>query len=82
MIDEKKVEFFEKIRRKHEIIKDEITIKFESLLNQYRERFDDNAPTEPSTFSKEKWCEILEECLEKNISVEEMYGMDYDNEIY
>ena len=75
-------DIFEKWDKKLELAKNRTPTKFETLFNQYAEKFGDIPPTEPSSFPKEKWCEILEECLEKNITVEEMYGMDYDNEIY
>lgn len=75
-------DIFEKWDKKLELAKNRTPTRFERLFDQYEERFGDIPPTEPSTFSKEKWCEILEECLEKNITVEEMYGMDYDNETY
>jgi len=54
--------------------------KFEKLLDQYEERFNTMPPTEPSTYSKEKWCDVLEECLEKNITVQELFGMEYGDD--
>lgn len=75
-------DIFEKWDKILELAKNRTPTRFEKLFDQYEEKFGDAPPTEPSSFSKEKWCEILEECLEKNITVEEMYGMDYDNEIY
>lgn len=80
MIDMKMIEIFEEWHKDAELAKNRKPSKFEILLDKYEERFGDNAPTEPSSFSEEKWCEILEECLEKNITVEEMYGIDYDDE--
>ena len=55
--------------------------KFVMLLEAYRKKFGDSAPTEPSSWSEEEWCEILEECLEKNITVEETFGIDYDEDV-
>lgn len=82
MIDERLLKFFEKMEKDIELAKNRPPTKFEQLLDQYEEKFNDNAPTEPSSWSEEEWCEVLEECLEKNITVQELYGMDLENEIY
>lgn len=80
MIEKRMIEAFEEWDKTAELAKNRTPTKFEKLFEQYEERFDDVPPTEPSSFSEEKWCEILEECLEKNITVEEMFGMDYDED--
>lgn len=82
MIDKKRIEMFEKWHKQLELAKDRKPTKFEILLDQYEERFNDNVPNEPSSLSEEKWCEIIEECLEKNITVQEMYGMDDEDDEY
>ena len=82
MIDERRRRLFEKWEKKTEIVKSDTQKMFEKLFDQYEERFKDNPPTEPSSFTEEEWCEIFEECLEKNITVQELYGMDDEDDIY
>ena len=54
--------------------------KFMEALNRYIEHFGDGPITEPSTYTDEEWISILNECIEKNITVWELTGEEYDFE--
>lgn len=82
MIDERLIEIFKEWDKAYELKKDRLPTKFETLMKKYEEKFNDNVPNEEFAFSEEEWCEILEECLEKNITVVEMYGMEDESEDY
>ena len=61
--------------------KEEKTSKFCKLLDEYEKKFEDSPPTEPSTFSEEEWCTILEKCIKKGIKAEEFLGIEYGEDI-
>ena len=56
--------------------------KFAKLVDEYEKKFNDNPPTEPSSYSNEEWCEILEVCIEENVTVDELFGEEdgYDED--
>lgn len=45
-------------------------------------KFNDNPPTESYSYSDEEWCEILEVCIEENVTVDELFGEEdgYDED--
>ncbi len=56
--------------------------KFAKLVDEYEKKFNDNPPTEPYSYSDEEWCEILEVCIEENVTVDELFGEEdgYDED--
>ncbi len=54
--------------------------KFDKLFDEYEKKFNDNPPTEPSSYSEEEWCEILEVCIEENVTVDELFRELFEDE--
>lgn len=54
--------------------------KFDILMDEYRKKFNDCPPTEPGGFTEEKWCTILEICIKKNKTVEELLHIKYSED--
>lgn len=52
--------------------------KMNRLLSKYEEKFHRGVPTEPSTFTEDEWCAILEECIRENKTFEELTGFRYE----
>ena len=50
------------------------------LQEEYKEMFGDYPMTEPSFHTTQEWIEMLTECIEKNISIWELWGEEYDPE--
>lgn len=47
--------------------------KFNQLINKYKEKFGQNPATEPSSYSEDTWCIILEKCIEQEKTVDELF---------
>lgn len=54
--------------------------RFSQLVGQYRDKFGVSPSTEPSSWSEKEWCKILEKCIKKNQTVEEMFGLEYSDD--
>ncbi len=52
--------------------------KMNRLLSKYEEKFHCGVPTEPSLFTEDEWCTILEECIRENETFEELTGFRYE----
>lgn len=50
-----------------------------SLINM-KKRQEDDLITEPSTYTTKEWNQMLGECLEKHITIWELWGEEYDKE--
>ena len=79
MIDDKKIKILEEWHKDIELAKNRKLTEFEILLKRYEEKFNERVPTEPSSFSKKEWIEILKDCLENNITIKEIYGTELDD---
>ena len=54
--------------------------KFYEMLDRYHEKFGTSPPTEPDFLTDEEWCEIMEECIKKGITAEELLGIEYEDD--
>lgn len=54
--------------------KDEMMI----AIRRYREEIGGMLITEPSTYSEQEWVKMLNECLDKHITIWELWGVEYD----
>ena len=50
------------------------------LMEEYKKVFGDYPMTEPSSYTTEEWINMLRECIEKNITIWELWGEEYDPE--
>lgn len=57
----------------------ELDLRFKNAIKRYYEHFENEwLITEPSTWSREEWIKIIDECIEKNITIWEFFGERYD----
>lgn len=66
------------LKRENRKKPDETSIQLKEAYTKYKEHFGVGMNTEPSPFSAVEWVEIINECLEKNITVEEILGNQYN----
>ena len=56
-----------------------LDIRFGDALKRYHEHFEnDGLMTEASSMSREEWIKIIDECIEKNLTFDELIGEKYD----
>ncbi|MDO4327120.1 MAG: hypothetical protein Q4E24_13990 [bacterium] len=53
-----------------------------NLIRRYREEIGDDLITEPSSFTTQEWINMLNECIEKRITIWELLGEKYDPDAY
>lgn len=58
---------------------DEETLHFREAIKRYREKIDDNLIIDIS-YSLQEWADMLNECVEKHITIWELWGEPYDPE--
>lgn len=69
-------DFLKKENRKEP---DELDIRFSDAVKRYQEHFkNDGLITEPSALSREEWIKAIDECIEKNVTIWELFGEEYD----
>ena len=56
--------------------------KFAKLIDVYENKFNDFPPTEPSGFTEEEWCVILEECIKEGKTVDELLEIEQGEDWY
>lgn len=56
--------------------------RFDKMLDKYEKKFGEHVGTEPSSWSEDEWCEILEECLRVGRTVDELLGVDECDDWY
>ena len=57
--------------------------EFRKAIDRYTEHFGKNdLITEPSTWSEEKWVQILDECIAQNKTIWELFGEEYNPDAY
>lgn len=47
-------------------------------IERYRSKIGDDLITEPSTYTTQEWIDMLNECIEKNITIWELWGEEFD----
>lgn len=60
------------------IIENPIAESMRELIHEYEAKIGGMLITEPSSYSDEEWIDMLQECLEKNITIWELWGTEYD----
>lgn len=61
-------------------IKDPVGDKMLELIDEYEAKIGGMLITEPSCYTDEEWIEMLQECIDKNITIWELWGEEYDPE--
>ena len=51
-------------------------------IRRYRQEIGDDLITEPSSYSTQEWIDMLTECIEKHITIWELWGEEYDSGAY
>nr|WP_300306565.1 hypothetical protein [uncultured Anaerostipes sp.] len=60
----------------------ELDQRFYEAVNRYNEYFkDDGLITEGSSLSREEWIDYIDTCLRENITIWELFGENYDEEL-
>ena len=54
--------------------------RFDELLDEYEKKFNELPNTDPSSWSDDEWCEVLEECIKKSKTMDELLGIEYSDE--
>lgn len=58
---------------------DELDLRFGEAIERYHEHFKNSGLiTEPSSWSREKWIRVIDECIERNMTIWELFGEEYD----
>ncbi len=55
-------------------------IEMMRLIKEYTKEIGDDLITEPSSYTTQEWIDMLNECLEKHITIWELWGEEYDPE--
>lgn len=55
-------------------------IEMMDAIERYHDKIGDDLITEPSTYTTQEWIDMLNECIEKNITIWELLGEEYDPE--
>lgn len=62
---------------------DELDLRFGEAIERYHEHFkNSDLITEPSSWSREKWIRVIDECIERNMTIWELFGEEYDPDSY
>lgn len=60
----------------------ELDQRLYEAVNRYNEYFkDDGLITEGSSLSREEWIDYIDTCLRENITIWELFGENYDEEL-
>ena len=60
----------------------ELDQRLYEAVNRYNEYFkDDGLITEGSSLSSEEWIDYIDTCLRENITIWELFGENYDEEL-
>ncbi len=54
--------------------------KMLELMEEYDKKIGGMLITETAPYSTEEWIEVLQECIDKNITIWELWGEEYDPE--
>lgn len=58
-------------------------IKMMEAIELYHRKIGHDLITEPSTYTTSEWISMLNECIEKNITIWELWGEEYkSDELY
>lgn len=69
-------EFF---RRENYQEPDTLMLEFQAAIKRYKEHFPhDGLMTEASSMSREEWIEVIDRCIEENVTIWELLGEEYD----
>lgn len=52
------------------------------VIRKYKETIGDDLMTEPSSFTEQEWIDMLNECIEKNITIWKLLSEEYDPDAY
>lgn len=68
------------LRPEYEVPEDAEGDEMMRLMEKYTKEIGDDLITEPSSFTTQEWIDMLNECLEKHITIWELWGEEYDPE--
>ena len=51
-----------------------------AAIERYEKEIAEDLITEPSTYTDEEWIEMLNECIERHITIWELWGEEYDED--
>lgn len=68
------------LRPEYEVPEDPEGDEMMRLMEKYTKEIGDDLITEPSSFTTQEWIDMLNECLEKHITIWELWGEGYDPE--
>lgn len=52
----------------------------DDALERYEQHFGNGVNTEPSSWTDQQWADILNLCVEEDVTFEEMFGIEYDDD--
>ncbi len=52
--------------------------RMQELIDEYKKKIGDDLITEPSSYTEREWISMLGKCIEKNITIWELWGEKYD----
>lgn len=55
-------------------------IEMDRLIKEYKKRIGDDLVTEPSTYTTQEWINMLNECIQNNITIWELWEEAFDPE--
>jgi hypothetical protein len=68
------------LRPEYEVTPDPEGDEMMRLIKEYTKEIGDDLITEPSSYTTQEWIDMLNECLEKHITIWELWGEEYDPE--
>lgn len=68
------------LRPEYEVPEDPVGDEMMRLMQKYTKEIGDDLITEPSSYTDQEWIDMLNECLEKHITIWELWGEEYDPE--
>lgn len=71
------------LRPENQKAPDDLDLRFGEAIERYHEHFKNSALiTEPSSWSREKWIRVIDKCIERNMTIWELFGEEYDPDSY
>jgi hypothetical protein len=55
-------------------------IELMEAIDRYEMVIGEDVGTEPSSYSVQEWIDMLNECVEKHITIWELWGVEYDQD--
>ena len=51
-------------------------------MERYEKEIGEDLTTEPSTYTDKEWVEMLNECIDRHITIWELWGVEHDENAY